>query len=287
MRGLARILGFLGLLGAILLAATGAAAQPRNASRRGRTASARRPPAPPSASTGWANRGALEHGRALVEGDGVRFLPGRPLHWGTEELIGLIERVGAEMRRRHASRVTVGDLSAQHGGPVGRHRSHQSGRDADICFLARTYTARGQGAPVDLNDYVSFDRNGRSFDGRYVFDTARNWALLDAILTDRRVRIERIFISAPLRQRLLAYGREHGADGSLVNQAALTLLQPRGVSPHDNHFHVRIDCPVGDRQCREGVHRVPVARGRRPPARHEHARRGPPAAAVAHPRPRR
>jgi penicillin-insensitive murein endopeptidase len=234
---------------------------------------------------GWANRGALIHGRAIEEGDGVRFLPGRTLHWGTEELVGLIERVGAEMRRRHSSRVTVGDLSAEHGGPVGRHRSHQSGRDADICFLARTATTRGQGAPVDLNDYVSFDRNGRSLDGRYVFDTARNWALLDAILTDRRVQIERIFISAPLRQRLLAYGREHGADGALLERAALTLLQPRGVSPHDNHFHVRIDCPAGDAQCREGVHRVPVVR-RRPAARHEHARRNAPAPA-ARPRPRR
>jgi len=222
---------------------------------------------------GWANRGALEHGRALTEGDGIRFLPGRTLHFGTEELVGLLERVGAELRRRQGARVTVGDLSARHGGPVVRHRSHQSGRDADVCFFARWYSARGQGAPVDLDDYVSFDRNGRSLDGRYVFDTARNWALLDAILTDRRVRVERIFISAPLRQRLLAYGREHGADGSLVDRAALTLLQPRGVSPHDNHFHVRIDCPADDAQCRDGVHRVPVVR-RRPAARHEHARRG-------------
>jgi penicillin-insensitive murein endopeptidase len=211
---------------------------------------------------GWANLGTLQHGRALVESEGIRFLPGRTLHWGTEELVGLLERVGAEMRRRFGARVTVGDLSARHGGPVLRHRSHQSGRDADVCFFARAYTPRGPGAPVELDDYVSFDRNGRSIDGRHVFDTARNWALLEALLSDRRVRVEQVFISAPLRQRLLAYAREHGVDNALLDRAALTLFQPRGVSPHDNHFHVRIECPAGDLQCRAGVHRARPQRRR-------------------------
>ncbi len=211
---------------------------------------------------GWANSGTLEHGRSLTEGEGVRFMPGRSLHWGTDELVSLLERVGAAMRRRFGARITVGDLSAEHGGPVIRHRSHQSGRDADVGFFARLVTPRGAGAPTDLNDYVSFDANGRSLDGRYVFDTARNWSLLEEILTDRRVEVERIFISAPLRQRLLTFGREHGASSSLLERAALTLLQPRGVSPHDNHFHVRIGCPTGDHECREGVRARRVIRRR-------------------------
>jgi penicillin-insensitive murein endopeptidase len=284
--GMARLVGLLGLLVATVCGAPEAFAQRRSSAHRERASSANRPPpSPPSASLGWANRGTLEHGRALREGDGVRYLPNRTLHWGTEELVGLLERVGDALHQRFGARVTIGDLSARHGGPVERHRSHQSGRDADVCFFARSWSARGGGggAAVELDDYVSFDRNGRSLDGRYVFDTARNWALLDLILSDRRVRVERIFISAPLRQRLLAYGREHGADGAVLERAALTLLQPRGVSPHDNHFHVRIDCPAGDAQCREGIHRVPVLR-RRPAARHDHARRGPQPPAPARPR---
>lgn len=273
--------GWLCLLGALLVGAPEATSQTaRRPSRRATSARPQRPALPPSASLGWANSGNLEHGRLLREGDAVRFLPGRPLHWGTDELVGLLERAGASMRRRVGARITVGDLSARHGGPVGRHRSHQSGRDADVCFFARHATARGAGAPVELDDYVSFDRAGRSLDGRYVFDVARNWALVEELLTDRRVSVERVFVSAPLRLRLLQYGREHGASESLLTRAALTLLQPRGVSPHDNHFHVRIGCPDDDAACRDGVHRPRVirrrnaARGGARAAQHSHARGG-------------
>ncbi len=286
MRRLSGSLGWVAALITALLWAPETSAQvrgarPRAPSSRGVRTSGRaaRPRLPPSASLGWANSGTLVHGRHLTEGEGVRFMPGRVLHWGTEELVGLLERVGASMRRRFNARITVGDLSAEHGGLVARHRSHQSGRDADVGLFARHATARGAGAPADLDDYVSFDANGRSLDGRYVFDTARNWALVEELLTDRRVTVERVFISAPLRARLLAHAREHGVEQSLIDRAALTLLQPRGVSPHDNHFHVRIGCPDGDAQCREGVRLRRVirrrARGRHGhhAARHDHASR--------------
>ena len=266
MRSLSRILGSIAALLATLLCVEVAQAQharPPRASGSSRRPA--RPRVPPSASLGWANSGTLQFGRHLAESEEVRFLPGRVLHWGTDELVGLLERVGAATHRRFGARLTVGDLSAQHGGPVGRHRSHQSGRDADVCFLARHATARGNGAPVDLDDYVSFDANGRSLDGRYVFDTARNWGIVEALLSDRRVGVERVFISSPLRARLLAFGREHGASQGFLDRVALTLLQPRNVSPHDNHFHVRIGCSAGDPQCREGVRARRVVRRR--PAR--------------------
>jgi penicillin-insensitive murein endopeptidase len=234
-----------------------------------------------SASMGWANSGTLQHARRLTETQGIRFVPGRPLRWGTEELVALLERVGATMHRRFSARLSVGDLSAQQGGPVCRHRSHQSGRDVDLGFFARHASPRGIGAPIDLNDYVAFDAAGRSLDGRYVFDTARNWAVIETFLSDRRVTVERVFIAASLRARLLAWARAHGADESLIDRAALTLYQPRGVSPHDNHMHVRIACPDNDAQCRQGVHRPRVLRRRIVRAahnhatRHEHARRAP------------
>ncbi len=275
MWSLSRTLGWVTALAVTLLGAA-VDAQPRGAASSHRASStstrrASRQRLPPSASLGWANSGTLEHGRHLTEGDGVRFMPGRVRHWGTEELVALLERVGASMRRRFGARITVGDLSAEHGGPIGHHRSHQSGRDADVGFYARVWTSRGPGAPVDLDDYVSFDANGRSLDGRYVFDTARNWALLESLLTERRVGVERIFISSSLRTRLLTYAREHDVSSSLLREAALTLLQPRGVSPHDNHFHVRIECPDGDNQFRAGVRARRVPRRRAPHAATRHA----------------
>lgn len=260
---------------ACLFVTSGALGDPRRPARRHGRDATRRPAPPPTASLGWANGGSLLHGRRLTESTSIRFLPGRVLHYATDELLSLIERSATVLHRRFpGARLTVGDLSAQHGGPVGRHRSHQSGRDADIGFFARIATTRGTGAPTDLNDYISFGADGRSLDGRYVFDTARNWAFIQTILTDRVTRIERVFVSAPLRHRLLDYARAHGASGSLVNRAALTLMQPRRVSPHDNHFHIRITCPEGDDSCREGVRLRRVRRAARHERHERQARHG-------------
>ncbi len=217
-----------------------------------------------SASVGYANSGALASGVRLAPSDSVRYLPGRTLHYGTAELVGLINRVAREIYRRFHVPVTVGDLSAHDGGPVGHHVSHQSGRDADIVFFVRDHGAHDR--PVQLDDLVSFDAAGESPDHRLRFDTARNWSLLEDLFSDRQVRVERVFISSPLRARLLSWGRVHGTPAG-VSRAAATLVQPAHVSPHDNHFHVRIGCPCGDRACREGVR----LRRRRP----RHAARGP------------
>lgn len=244
----------------------GATPAPRGPRERtGRRAAARTPPPPPTLSVGFANNGGLMHGRRLEEGPSVRYLPNRPLHWGTDELVGLLQRVARSLHGRFALKLTVGDLSAREGGLVGQHRSHQSGRDADLAFFMRAAPARGSDRPgrnVDPDDYYIFTGDGRSLNGAYVFDDARNWALVAALLTDRTVRIERIFVSSPLRARLLRQARAVGASDALVNLAANTLVQPANVQPHNNHFHVRIACPDGDRQCRDGVWARPPARRR-------------------------
>ncbi len=260
----------LALLAALTLATPSAHADPRRPStaRSTRNPGLRRAPArPASASCGYANRGTLDHGRLLRESPTLRLLPGRALHFGTDELVGLLERSARGLHRRFRARLTVGDLSARCGGPAAQHRSHQSGRDADVAFFVRRVTRRGVGAPVELNDYVVFDGQGRSADGAYAFDTARNWAFIEAVLTDPQARASRVFVSSPLRALLLRWAREHGASPHVVELAANTLVQPARVSPHDNHFHVRIGCPAGDTACREGVvvRRRPAQR--RPPPR--------------------
>ena len=70
--------------------------------------------------------------------------------FGTDRLIGFIEKLGAEWKRAHptAPRLLVGDLSRTHGGPFGSsygglgHGSHQNGLDADIYYPRRDGTER-------------------------------------------------------------------------------------------------------------------------------------------------
>lgn len=212
---------------------------------------------------GWANGGSLENARLLREGPGVRFLPGRTLHHGTEELVSLLERVGRVMRRRFQVPITVGDLSAACGGRVVRHHSHQSGRDADVAFFMRSVeAANGVGEPALPMDYVSFDALGVSVDRRFAFDTARNWALVEALLTDPQVIVERLFVARAQRAALLRYARTR-TRADVFARAQWALHQPAHASVHDNHFHVRIACPRGDVACREGVRNPPRPARRR------------------------
>lgn len=221
---------------------------------------------------GYANGGSLVNPRLLRESAGVRYLPGRTLHHGTEELVGLLERVGRAMRRRFHAPITVGDLSAASGGRVVRHHSHQSGRDADVAFFMRAHRdGAAAGEPVAPNDYVSFDAFGVSVDRQHAFDTARNWALVEAFLTDPQVIVERLFVARAQRAALLRYARTR-ARADVFARAQWALHQPAHASVHDNHFHVRIACPRGDAQCREGVRQPPPRARRRAQARPRPAR---------------
>lgn len=209
---------------------------------------------------GYANGGTLANGVALNEDDRVRHLPGRPHHHGTEELVGMVRRAAAAVARDFpGSRLTVGDLSDHDGGPIGHHASHQSGRDVDLAF----YVTDARGRPAYLNDYVSFNGQGRPIAGGNLrFDVARNWALVNALLDDPAARIEHIFVSNPLRTMLINHARAIHARPMTLVRAQLVLHQPVRALPHSNHFHVRIACPSGDAQCVDGIRPRPRPRRR-------------------------
>lgn len=248
----------------VLLIATEAMAS--RPSRRARS-SARRPP---SVSIGYANSGRLQNGVPLTEDETIRYLPGRSLHYGTEELVGLIRRAAARVFRRHRVRLTVGDLSARTGGPVGHHASHQSGRDVDLAF----YVTDTHGRTVYLNDYVGFDAHGRAMAGGPLrFDTARNWDLVEALIDDPSVRVQHIFVSHGLRALLLAYARRHGVSDAIIARAEAVMHQPVGASSHANHFHVRIGCPSDDTGCMDGIRPRPRPQHIRSRALRRHPRR--------------
>lgn len=239
------------------------------AQSRARVATTRRAHArPPTFSMGYANGGALRNGVALRESRSVRFLPGRPHHYGTEELLSLLRRAAERVRQDHGGRLTVGDLSDHDGGPIGHHASHQSGRDADLAF----YVTDPRGRPALASDYVSFDGRGLPLAGGALrFDVVRNWALVESLVSDPVVRVEHIFVSNPLRTMLLTHARTRNVSSALISRVQLAMHQPVHALPHTNHFHVRIACPSGDSQCVAGVRTRP--RPRRPVLRRQASNR--------------
>ncbi len=129
----------------------------------------------------------------------------------------------------------VGDMSQPRGGPMlTGHRSHQSGLDIDIWML-----------PPDRLNLTAQERENissismRRAEGAY---TNSKWspqheALLKAAASDPRVA--RIFVFP-------------GAKVAMCNNATGDRSWLRKIRPwwgHHYHFHVRLNCPAGDRAC--------------------------------------
>lgn len=214
-------------------------------------ATATRNPEPPrkAVSVGAPNEGHLEGGAHLETSPELRILPSRAgtdNRWGLPALVGMLERSSRAVDKKFPGAVmTVGDLSRRGGGEVSHHKSHETGRDADVPF----YLFADDGKKQWLQPrFVSIDENGVADGNPHVrFDEARNWALVAAWLNDPEASVRQIFVASHLRQRLLEYAARIKAPQSLRNRAALAMLQPRKGLPHDDHFHVRIGCPASQR----------------------------------------
>jgi penicillin-insensitive murein endopeptidase len=212
-------------------------------------------------SIGSPTAGRLLGGMHLEEAPYLRMVPvyaPGDVRWGLEPLVAMIERAARSIRRQFPEAVlSVGHLSRSGGGDLDRHRSHESGRDADIGFFVRS----GKGKQLFASHFVPFrgDGTAATWPGAY-FDDAKNWALVESLVGDAEGRVTHLFVASPLRARLLAYAERVGANGALRMRAAELMQQPRGTLPHDDHFHVRIGCPPRMAGCVEN----PLARVVRP-----------------------
>jgi penicillin-insensitive murein endopeptidase len=201
-------------------------------------------------SIGSPTDGHLVGGARLEESPWLRVVPCyEGAQWGLEPLVSMIDRAARSVRKDHADSVlSIGHLSRAGGGEIDRHASHESGRDADVGF----YIVDQRGKPIYAEHFVAFKGDGTAptWPGAR-FDDARNWAFLSSIMGQGAVRVTNVFVAAPLRQRLLDYAKKIGAPYAVRERAALTMVQPRGALPHDDHFHVRIGCPGGMEGCIE------------------------------------
>ncbi len=237
------------LLAAPALAQPGAEAAPEGA----RDAEAEAPaeePGSPSRSIGVPDRGRLRDAVQLEETDHLFVRHSRRnAQFGTGELVGLITRAAVSVARAAPGpKLVVGDLSAPRGGRLSPHRSHRSGRDADIGF----YLLDADGQTTQAPQFVGLRRDGcgRVRDDRYCFDAPRNFALLSALVQDPVARVQYVLIAPDIRRRVLAEGERQGAPAELMARIALVTEPHAGSHSHRSHFHVRIYCPVDDRpQC--------------------------------------
>lgn len=210
-----------------------------------------RPEAPrPGWSIGPSNAGSLVGAAMLPEGHpSLRIRPiaaRRGATFGTPALVAMLVRAAERVAREFpGSALWAGDLSLPGGGALAPHNSHTSGRDVDLSFYVSRRSGDGL-TPADGPEMRFVDGAGGVADSDLVFDDARNWALVEALLEDPGAAPQWIFVAAHLRERLLAHGRSV-ADARLVARAEVVLAQPGDSSPHADHFHVRIYCGLDER----------------------------------------
>ncbi len=203
-------------------------------------------------SVGSPTEGHLVGGAHLSDATYLRVMPADragDVRWGLGALVGMVERAAQHVRHLYSGAVlNVGHLSKSGGGNIEQHASHESGRDADLPF----YVQDAHNRQIFADHMVAFRGDGTSptWPGAH-FDDAKNWALVSAVLEDPVARVTHIFVSSPLRMRLLQYAAHVGAPETLRTRAAFAMVQPRGTLPHDDHFHVRIACPSGMTSCIE------------------------------------
>jgi len=198
-------------------------------------------PSSRSRSFGRPNNGRLEDAAQLPRHHPA-FLARTPSRaYGTDETVRwLVE--GLEHVRSstpNTPRIEIHDLSRRRGGALMGHRSHRSGRDADVAYYQR-----------NCGEHCSF----RTIGPRDL-DVARQWQLFHHWL--REGQVEAIFVDHALQRALYRHALEQGVDR---RQLSRWFQYPRDESNrfgvirhhprHANHLHVRFVCHESDEDCR-------------------------------------
>jgi penicillin-insensitive murein DD-endopeptidase len=212
-----------------------------------------------SLSYGFTNNGQLVNASLLPRRGEGYLIPDlwatRGLNYATDEMVGLLVRAA---RRVHADDpghlIYIADMSPQRGGPSAWHRSHQTGRDADVLFFAVTAQGKPAGPTPGM---FPFDQYGATKPipgmGVLYFDIERNWRMVRALVEDPSSDVQFLFVARYLRDMMLDWARSTGEPAEAIARAEAMLVQPGDSAPHHDHLHVRIFCPASDRAlgCRE------------------------------------
>jgi penicillin-insensitive murein endopeptidase len=162
----------------------------------------------------------------------------RHRYWGYPQTIALIKRL-SEKAHKDAGwpGILVGDIGQARGGPaLSGHASHQIGLDADIWLtpmpdhlLSRQEREEMSAVMMVRDDRLDVDPKAW---------TPQHWTVIrDAA---QEPAVQRIFVNAAIKKALC---REAKGDRGWLSKV-------RPWWGHDYHFHIRMRCPDGDKECK-------------------------------------
>lgn len=200
-------------------------------------------------SVGRPNAGRLINGVQMPEGDGWEIVaPGAA--WATQETVDALKATITKVARafQGTPRLPIGDISAQNGGYLSPHLSHQAGRDVDIGYYYSTghrWYRRATAENLDL---------------------PRTWAFVRALVTDTDV--EMLLIDRSIQGWIRDYAERAGESREWLD----LLFRGKGATPplirhapgHATHIHIRFYSPTAQETARRAYpalvrhHKVPV-----------------------------
>jgi murein endopeptidase len=175
-----------------------------------------------SASVGQPHRGSLLNGVQL-EPSPLWHAVRPERSWGTSQTIAALTRAIEAVHRRFPGTpaLQIGDLSRERGGYFRPHRSHQSGRDADVGYYYLEGPAWYRRASAEN------------------LDVERTWALVEAFVSGGDV--EYLFIDRSVQALLRAHAEATGEDPnwleSVFGNRRTSIV--RHAWGHQTHLHIR------------------------------------------------
>jgi penicillin-insensitive murein DD-endopeptidase len=171
----------------------------------------------------------------------------RNRHWGMPQTVALLERLSQDAAQLGWGQgILVGDMSQPRGGPMpSGHASHQLGLDVDIWFTPMP-NQRLTPEQRETQPFTSMLDKSKflTVDGRKFTPTAAQLVMTAASYPN----VERIFVNPAIKKRL--------CETWTGNRSLLGKVRP--AYGHDEHFHIRLECPEGMASCKA---QAPVAAG--------------------------
>lgn len=167
--------------------------------------------------------------------------------FGTHTTVETVEHVLADIAYRFPDihTIAIGDISAEHGGRISDHSSHQAGRDIDIGLI---YTHKPDAYPA------SFVRGtADNLDLEATFVLVQEFANT----TQKAGGVQMIFLDFDVQRLLYDWALENGESEESLGRL-FQYPHGRGSSAgivrhepnHADHIHVRFRCQPGDGSCR-------------------------------------
>lgn len=177
-------------------------------------------------------------GNLAINGPGWQVMRlSRNRFWGHPVLLAYIRKLASDAQRLDGSPgILVGDMAQPIGGPLlGGHASHQTGLDADLWY-------------TPMPDHVLSGAEREHTAAVNMVDPATLTAA-QAAWTEVQIKLLRRAASYPEVARIFVHPAVKKALCEAAGADRAWLQKIRPWYRHDDHFHIRLNCPPGSPAC--------------------------------------